>query len=486
MNTDIGEGPSQLSNSPPRTINAGDTVLIKIPSGDVRTIKLEKEGTVNLGKFGSFYSNELVGQQFGLSYEIRDKKLKVLPPRTFQEVEDTGATNELIDDGQAVQPLTLAEIEALKKSGVSAEEIINKQIEMHANFSKKNEYSKEKYKKRKEAKYSKSFSTVIPTLYNVCDYWFKKDQNRLRDIRPDSLSQMLSMANIRPGGRYLAVDDASGIVVAGIMERLGGNGRLITICDVDSPPAYPVLTQMNFPKSFTSIMSHLNWSTADEEHMPIIASSEPPSGTFKSDGQRARLNKRKAVTGQLMQVREELFAGEFDGLIVASQYDPYSILEKLLPYLGGSASIVVHSPFVQIVADLQGKLRDLPQYLAPAVTEAWTRCYQILPGRTHPLMNASGSGGFILHTIKVYDDPTASSVKSHRVAKKARTDQSASVSRNASAAPEQSQPQPEKPQTEQSSSSSTTQPSHPSQQTPPVEPTPSESTAMNVDADSAS
>lgn len=71
-------------------------------------------------------------------------------------------------------------------------------------------------------RYSKSFSTIKPTLFNVCDYWFKKDQSRLRDIRPDTLSQILNMANIRPGGRYLAVDDASGIVVAGLLERLGG------------------------------------------------------------------------------------------------------------------------------------------------------------------------------------------------------------------------------------------------------------------------
>ena len=30
------------------------------------------------------------------------------------------------------------------------------------------------------------------------------------------------------------------------------------------------------------------------------------------------------------------------------------------------------------------------------------RRYQVLPGRTHPMMNASGSGGFILHVIKMY------------------------------------------------------------------------------------
>lgn len=45
----------------------------------------------------------------------------------------------------------------------------------------------------------------------------------------------------------------------------------------------------------------------------VIASTEPPSGKFKSDGQRTRLNKRKVTSDALMQHREELFSGEFDG-----------------------------------------------------------------------------------------------------------------------------------------------------------------------------
>ena len=74
-------------------------------------------------------------------------------------LEDTDATNELINDGQFVQPLTLEEIETLKQSGVHATDIIQKQIEQHANYSLKTEYSKEKYKKRKEAKYVCHHST---------------------------------------------------------------------------------------------------------------------------------------------------------------------------------------------------------------------------------------------------------------------------------------------------------------------------------------
>lgn len=35
-------------------------------------------------------------------------------------------------------------------------------------------------------------------------------------------------------------------------------------------------------------------------------------------------------------------------LFVASAYDPLSILGKLFPYLGGSASVVVYSPHLQV------------------------------------------------------------------------------------------------------------------------------------------
>ncbi|KAF9471731.1 Gcd10p-domain-containing protein [Pholiota conissans] len=383
-------------------IQSGDLVLVRLPKGDIRSVKVEKNTTVVIPKFGAFFANELVGQPYGLTYEIQDKKLTYAPPKTLEEIEDTDATNELINDGEFVQPLTVDEIQALKRSGVHASDIIKMQIEQHANYSLKTEYSKDKYKKRKEAKYSKVFATIEPTLYNVCEYWFAKDQLRLRDLRIDSLSQMLNLANVRPGGRYLAVDDASGILVAGILERLGGEGKLITICATDSPPAYPCLMQMNFPSSVTDVLISLNWATAEEDYTPILPPSDIPTEQVKSDRQKHRLNKRKAVTDLLNNTREELFAGEFDGLLIASEYDPYSIIERLSPYLGGSASMVVHSPFSQIIVELQAKLRVLPQFLCPTVSESWLRRYQVLPGRTHPMMAMSGTGGFLCHATKMY------------------------------------------------------------------------------------
>jgi len=45
-----------------------------------------------------------------------------------------------------------------------------------------------------------------------------------------------------------------------------GQGRLLTICHTDSPPAYPVLGQMNFPSSITNVLISLNWATAEEDY----------------------------------------------------------------------------------------------------------------------------------------------------------------------------------------------------------------------------
>lgn len=42
--------------------------------------------TINLGKYGSFHANDLVGEPYGLTYDIVERQLKVVPPRTIQEV----------------------------------------------------------------------------------------------------------------------------------------------------------------------------------------------------------------------------------------------------------------------------------------------------------------------------------------------------------------------------------------------------------------
>lgn len=46
-------------------------------------------------------------------------------------------------------------------------------------------------------------------------------------------------------------------------------------------------------------------------------------------------------------------------------------------------------------------LLPLETILNPTITEPFLRQYQVLPGRTHPEMNGTAHGGFILHATKV-------------------------------------------------------------------------------------
>ena len=86
-------------------IQQGHNVLFLLPSGEIKSVRVGKNrlafssicsslplnlfvlfSTISFGKYGSFNSDALVGQPYGLTYDIIDKKLKVLPPKTMDEL----------------------------------------------------------------------------------------------------------------------------------------------------------------------------------------------------------------------------------------------------------------------------------------------------------------------------------------------------------------------------------------------------------------
>jgi tRNA (adenine-N(1)-)-methyltransferase non-catalytic subunit len=85
-------------------------------------------------------------------------------------------------------------------------------------------------------------------------------------LREDTLSQLLTVSNVRPDGRYLVVDDTGGLVTAAIADRMGCEGRIMLFTDADSPPAWGVLNVMNFGERELSVIKWLNWMEADEEY----------------------------------------------------------------------------------------------------------------------------------------------------------------------------------------------------------------------------
>jgi tRNA (adenine-N(1)-)-methyltransferase non-catalytic subunit len=97
-----------------------------------------------------------------------------------------------------------------------------------------------------------------------------------------------------------------------------------------------------------------------------------------------------------------------------------SILARLSPYLMGSSQIVVYSPYLQVLAEILQHTKRQVEYLNPTITESWSRTYQVLPGRTHPLMMTSGTGGYLFHATKIFPSTFQAESNQHFNRKKGR------------------------------------------------------------------
>ena len=76
-----------------------------------------------------------------------------------------------------------------------------------------------------------------------------------------------------------------------------------------------------------------------------------------------------------------------------------------------------------MLTSVHTQLRTSNTYLNPSITESWLRKWQVLPGRTHPFMSMSGSGGFLLTATKVYAEHATSSILASRHEDRAKASQ---------------------------------------------------------------
>ena len=211
----------------------------------------------------------------------------------------------------------------------------------------------------------------------------------------------------------------------------------ITLLHANAQPNLSLLKYFHF-EPFTSSRSHplsnhlrtLSWLQllAPEDDAsyaePEIASEETLQ-TWKS-GKRANYFRKRRRWERIKLVVDETRAGGFDGLIVASVMKPTTILQHIVPLLRGAAQVVVYSPTIESLVELADHYSsarrrafitdppdpaDMPNedfpvnptlLLAPSLYTARARSWQVLPGRTHPLMTGRGaSEGYIFTATRV-------------------------------------------------------------------------------------
>lgn len=147
--------------------------------------------------------------------------------------------------------------------------------------------------------------------------------------------------------------------------------------------------------------------------------------TWKS-GKRGAYWKKRRRWERCQSIVAEAREGGFDGLVVASSMDPETILLHAVPLVRGGGHIVVYFPTVEPLVrlmDLYSRVRrtayvnqlaggetpdpeDFPLdprlLLAPTLQTSKGREWQVLPGRTHPLMTGRGGAeGYVFTARRV-------------------------------------------------------------------------------------
>ncbi|KAI6959541.1 putative eukaryotic translation initiation factor 3, gamma subunit, partial [Hortaea werneckii] len=193
--------------------------------------------------------------------------------------------------------------------------------------------------------------------------------------------------------------------------------------------AHPLHTHLK-PLSWLQLLHPTDDPTYAEPH----AVPDTDLAKWKS-GKRGTYFKKRRRWERCRTIVDETREGGFDGLIVASNMDPATILPHTVPLIRGGGHVVVYAPTIEPLVnlmDLYSRERrtayiqllssrkttgtspmqeeelthDFPVdprlLLAPTLQTSRVREWQVLPGRTHPNMTGrGGSEGFVFTARKV-------------------------------------------------------------------------------------
>ncbi|KAF0289330.1 tRNA (adenine(58)-N(1))-methyltransferase non-catalytic subunit trm6 [Amphibalanus amphitrite] len=206
------------------------------------------------------------------------------------------------------------------------------------------------------------------------------------NLRVDSLSQLLTACSVRPGGRYLVLESGClAVTVAAVLERLGGHGHLVHLFQGGTPQRHAV-DAINFTSDQLACLSCLDLRTLMTHHPADPTASAPAYTRTRCEDSELALNM--------------LSSKEMDGLLLCCRQHPVNLLRYLLRFLAVSRPFAVFCPYKEPLLECYFAMKA-EGCIMLKVTETWLRNYQVLPERTHPEINMSGGGGYILSGFKV-------------------------------------------------------------------------------------
>ncbi|KAF2841673.1 hypothetical protein M501DRAFT_1000946 [Patellaria atrata CBS 101060] len=536
-------------------------VVLELSSGVLKIVEIILNTNISIAKFGTFPTDALVGRPFHLTYEITDRTdldgrplLRIVPieelnSEQFGQEEPESSTRASraesgADDGDAKidftgsnensamkdnrftvddssrQTLSMSEIEELKKTDTgSGKYIVTKILASHKYLDEKSQFSLAKYALRKVKKYLKRFTVRPIDVTMLTQVIRERYSKKIMHLRPEHLGLLTSMVDVHFSeptestfdhsnhttgpGRWLAVDETGGLLVAAMAEKMGilypteddtyegesdnteekesNDPALVEPCSnsINQPPAQDDATSMaskrksraslrrQIPAMSAStntitlinpniqsklhLLKHFNFDQDDPDplhplytHLKTLSwiqllhtyADRPEATPEQLDAwtstQRGSYYRKLRRWELVKSVVDDTRSGGFDGIILATPMEPQSILKHTLPLLRGGAQVVVYWPHVEPLSqlhDLFSRERksafadryyqdpdsinevDFPlnplHVLNIRLQVLRARQWQVLEGRTHPMMTAKGGPeGCVFAGIRVIPSAT--------------------------------------------------------------------------------
>lgn len=414
----------ELGSSSLKPLPQGEDLIPKFPSVAVTATAAAAldNGTANAVRGGG---------DGDPAFETNNQKEKGKNSSTTFPPSEQSTDNRHLSDTNTSQSLHHDEVIKLKEQGVHGSDIVDKLIQNSSTFHKKTDFSKAKYVLRKQKKWQPRCRMIRCTASTICEALYYKEPRRLMNLRDDTLGQILSYANISAGCQPLIFETCLGVVTGAVAERMGGYGKIMSVYTGQQPAYSDMLGRFNL--SFAENNS-VKWvHSGDVFGEEVVTSNDPEAADpdrverealewpcTLHEHTRAYLEKmesekeqtafmakrcarfaRKLTRHTDMETKDYLKQRKCDCVIIATKCDPTATLMAMLPYLASSSPFVVFSEFIEPLTECFRELQKKSLAINLRLSDTWTREYQVLPGRTHPNMTMSQSGGFILTGIKL-------------------------------------------------------------------------------------
>jgi hypothetical protein len=138
-------------------------------------------------------------------------------------------------DTNTAQKLKDSDIVKLREQGLSGSEIIKTLIQHSDTFGIKSDFAQEKWIKRKEKKYVKRYQVLPCTPATVCEASFRKNKDKVSNLRYETFAQLLSQSGVYSGCHVLVVESMVGMVIGALAYRMRGDGRILAMYGGQQP-----------------------------------------------------------------------------------------------------------------------------------------------------------------------------------------------------------------------------------------------------------